>query len=113
MTVTSMASFREAKKKEEEERTKKWKRWLYRYLGGRVHIAYHDYPCDRCFFPINPGEQYLRNTYANYFRIKVERSHWPCCYGPSEDDIAEIEAEMERQREKERQEDREKEKQAA
>jgi hypothetical protein len=113
MTVTSMTSFVEAKNKKEEERAKQWKRWQYRYLGGRVHIAYQDHSCDRCIFPISPGEQYLRNTFANFFRIKIEKSHWPCCYGPSEDDIREIEAELERQREKERQETLEKEKQAA
>lgn len=102
MPVTSIASFKEAKEKKRERRFKLWKRTEWRYLGGRVHTAYRDYHCDRCIFMINGGEQYRRDVYANYKRIKVERHHRPQCYGPSEDEDRKMRDQIERDREAER-----------
>ena len=102
MTVKSMASFKEAKEKKEHEHRRYWKRLHFRHLGGRVHIAYDYHNCDRCIFSIAPGDQYRRDAYANYWRIKVEKHHWPECYGPSEEEDREIHEQMEREREAER-----------
>jgi hypothetical protein len=114
MTVTSLASFREAKEKKEAETALFWKRMKWRYLGGRVHHAwFHEFPCIHCICPIWRGDQYVRNVYANFWRIKVERHHWPDCPGPSEDEVLEIERQMEREREKEREQERASEKKSA
>lgn len=112
MTVTSLVSFKEAKKKEEERSYKRWKRTRRRYLGGRVYYALtRQHHCDRCIFPIDYLEQYLLDRYVrDYYdekgkkigtRFWYERSHWPTCYGPSEDEERRIREEMEREREAE------------
>ncbi len=106
MTVKSMASFKEAKVKKDAASEKFRKRLHYRYLGGRVHIAYDYHHCDRCIFSIAPGDQYRRDAYANYFRIKVEKHHWPECYGPTEEEDREIREQIEREREAEREAER-------
>lgn len=109
MAVVSLASFKEAREKKEIEDRKYWKRAHYRYLGGTVHIAHHHHSCDRCIFPILPGDQYRRDVYANNIRyagnrkhLRIERSHWPQCYGPSEEEDRRIRDEIEREREEER-----------
>ena len=102
MNVTSMASFKEAKKRKISETTRYWNRSRYRYLGGRVHVAFFDYRCDHCIFPIFPGDQYRRDKYVNSFGFKTERTHWPQCYGPTEEEDREMREQIEREREAER-----------
>lgn len=109
MTVVSLASLREAREKQRIENRKQWKRAHYRYLGGRVHVAHYHYSCDRCIFPILPGDQYRRDVYANNLpywgkkkHLRVEKSHWPQCYGPTEEEDRKIREEIEREREAER-----------
>ena len=106
MTVTSLASFREAKKREVAEVARHWNKRRYRYLGGRVHIAFFDYQCDHCIFPIQPGDQYRRDKYVNAFGFKTERTHWPQCYGPTEEEDREIRDQIEREREAEKEAER-------
>lgn len=101
MSVTDMASFKEAQKKAEQERTRLWKRHRWRYLGGSVRTAWDHHSCDRCIFPILPGDQYQRDVYANYKFLRVEKHHWPQCYGPSEEEDREMRDEIERDRDRE------------
>lgn len=101
MTIISLASFKEAREKAARELIKFWRRQYYRYLGGRVHVAYKDYRCNQCIARIDQGDLYRRDVYANYKHIKVRRSHWPECYAPNEEDWGMMQAEAERQREEE------------
>ena len=106
MAVTSMASFREAKEKEKKERISQWKRQNWRYLGGRVHIAYWHYRCNHCIFEICPGDQYRRDKYVNAFGFHTERTHWPQCYGPTEEEDREMRDRIEQEREAEKEAER-------
>lgn len=109
MSVTSMASFKGDKEKEKNKAYKRWKRTRARYLGGRVYYALtRQHHCDRCIFPIDYLEQYLLERYVRDYYDEngkklrpyfwYERSHWPSCYGPSEDEEREIREQMERER---------------
>jgi hypothetical protein len=106
VTVANFTSFKEAKEKKRKEEERNWKRRRYRYLGGRVHVAHWDYGCDHCIFSIRPGEQYRRDTYVNAFHFRIERTHWPQCYGPTEEEDREIREQIEREREAEREAER-------
>ena len=102
MTVASMASFREAKKKKVTEVARHWNRRHYRYLGGSVHVAFFEYQCDHCIFSIMPGDQYRRDKHVNAFGFKTKRTHWPQCYGPTEEEDREMRDQIEREREAEK-----------
>ncbi len=115
MSVTCLSSFKEAKKKEREMVYKRWKRGRSRSLGGRVYRAFKSqYHCDRCIFPIDYFEQYLLERFVRDYYDKdgkkilthfwYERSHWPQCYGPSEEEDREIREQIELEREVERRE---------
>ncbi len=101
MAVTSLASFKEAREKQKQKTEQLWKRQRYRYLGGSVRTAWQHHECDRCIFTILPGDQYQRDVYANYKYLRIEKHHWPQCYGPSEDEDREIREQIERDRERE------------
>lgn len=106
MSVMNMASFREAKEKEKKQCLRDWKRRQFRYLGGRVHVAYWDYQCDHCIFPISPGELYRRDKYVNASHFRTSRTHWPQCYGPTEEEDREMRDRIEREREAEKEAER-------
>ena len=106
MAVTSMASFKEAKEREARKVVRRWKRNQLRYLGGRVHVAYWDYRCNNCIFPICQGELYRRDKYVNAGGFRTKRTRWPQCYGPTEEEDRLMREEIERQREAEREAER-------
>jgi hypothetical protein len=106
MTVMSMASFKEAKDKEKKGWVSLWKRQNRRYLGGRVHVAQWDYSCDNCIMTIRPGDQYRRDKYVNAFGFRTKRTHWPECYGPTEEEDREMRDQIERGREAEKEAER-------
>lgn len=101
--VLSMDSFTKRKEQRKVDIARNIKRWQLRYLGGRVHTSMDRKHCDACIFPIQGGEAYCRDVYACHFFIKVRRSHWPRCYGPSEDEEREILRRIEEEREREAQ----------
>jgi hypothetical protein len=113
MPIVSMASFKEAREKERKKREKNWKRQRKRYLGGQVHVAHWDYSCDNCIFIISAGEQYRRDKYVNAFGFRTIRTHWPQCYGPTEEEDREMRDQMEKEREAEQDEEKESERHAA
>lgn len=106
MSVVSLTSFKEARDKEERERKRRWKRNRRRYLGGRIHIAHWDYSCDNCIMMICPGEQYRRDKYVNAYGFWTKRTHWPECYGPTEEEDREMREQIEREREAEKEAER-------
>lgn len=106
MTIVSLASFKEAKEKKKKDWIKYWKRRQERYLGGRVHVAWRYYRCDHCIFPIESGDLYRRDKYVNSFGFRTERTHWPQCYGPTEEQDREMRDQIERDREAEREAER-------
>ena len=106
MAVMSMASFKEVKDKEKKERVRLWKRQNRRYLGGRVHVAYWHYSCDNCIMTICPGDQYRRDKYVNAYGFWTKRTHWPECYGPTEEEDRKMREQIEREREVEKEAER-------
>ncbi len=113
MIVTNMTSFKEEKEKKRILARKQFKRTRIRSLGGKVYYAMkRQYHCDRCIFPIDYLEQYLLERFVrDYYnkegvktgtRFWYERSHWPQCYGPSEEEDREIREQIERECEAER-----------
>ena len=106
MSVMNMASFREARDKEKKERVRRWKRQQSRYLGGRIHIAHRYYSCDYCIDSIRPGDLYRRDKYVNAYGFKTKRTHWPECYGPTEEEYREMRDNVEREREAEKEAER-------
>ncbi len=121
MNITSITSFKEEKEKERIASRKRFKRTRVRSLGGQVyHAMKRQYHCDNCIFPIDYLEQYLLLRFVRDYYDKdgkkvgtqfwYERSHWPQCYGPSEEEDREIREQIERERDAER---REREREAA
>lgn len=115
MAVTSLASFKEAREKEEKKRISRWKRLKPRYLGGKdVHFAMDNYSCCRCIFPIMPGDEYRRERYVRSYMTEkgeksyfyYERHHLPQCYGPTEKEDREMREQIEREREAEKEAER-------
>ncbi len=111
MAVTSLASFKEARGKEEKKRIRLRKRSIPRYLGGKdVHFAMDIYHCERCIFPILPGDEYRKERYVRSYLTSDgeesyfynERYHLPQCYGPTEEEDREMHEQMEREREAEK-----------
>lgn len=101
MSLTCMASFREARESEKLDRLKFWKRHGYRYIGGSVRTAQDHYYCHNCIEAICPGDQYLRDVFANYKYIRVKKYHWPQCHAPSEEEERELCEQLERERKSE------------
>lgn len=97
-----MASFKEARDKKKKKAFKRWKSHLYRYLGGRVHMAYGCYRCNRCVFLIEAGDLYRRDKYVNALGFHTKRTHWPECHGPTEEEDRKIRDHIEREREAEK-----------
>jgi hypothetical protein len=115
MTVISLASFKEARAKIQEECVRLWKRSQPRYLGGKdVRCAHYTYECSRCIFYIMPGDEYRRERYARDYKsatgwrtyFSYKRHHLPECYGPTEEEDRRMREEIERQDEAERQSER-------
>lgn len=102
MSLTNMASFKEARERDALISIRLRKLWRWRYLGGRIHVAFREHSCDYCIAPIVPGDHYRRDVFANYKYIKIEKSHWPECFAPSDEEVIEMQKEMERERVKRR-----------
>jgi len=67
-------------------------------------MAWHSFHCDYCIAPIEPGDEYTRDVYANHYHLRVMRRHHPNCYAPTEEEDLEIREQMRREREREEQE---------
>jgi len=75
-TVIQLSLIRDEKKRKEEQKQKEWRRSGYRLLWNKeVSMASHQYHCDYCIAPIDPGEEYIREVYANYYNLWVKRRH--------------------------------------
>jgi len=68
-----------------------------RLLRSSIHIAQQYHDCVHCVMPIFPGDEYKRDCFLNGYRFWMEKSHYPCCYAPSDDEIDEVERELRRE----------------
>ncbi|MFA6608355.1 MAG: hypothetical protein WCT07_00360 [Candidatus Paceibacterota bacterium] len=82
MIVTDLLAFRQAKEKAKKKASRN-----FRKLESRLHTAWREHVCCKCFDPISGGMSYVREVSITISLetgkeiVKVRKYHFPVCPG--------------------------------